>query len=294
MRRVIVEQRGAGYIGLVCQGSKVVDVLVFGPHIPFSQVGKCFKGRILQKGIKENTYFVQSPLPHQTLVSGVKVPLSEGAPLQFQVTHDLNLKEPHKGYKGRYVTEEVVDSPSDWLEDALKRMGPVDQILHNSVPLALLLKEKGADVPLVFKSSAQLFEEEGVQERFEELLSSDVLLDGGGSMTLETTHVGVCVDVNTSSNTSGTRSSVKKVNGAALKQLVEEIPLRALTGLILVDFVEFEKRADQFHFLETLKKEMALIGGSVLGYTRGGLVEITRPRKGYSLQDLMAFIKENA
>ncbi|MBU2092073.1 MAG: ribonuclease E/G, partial [Alphaproteobacteria bacterium] len=77
---------------------------------------------------------------------------------------------------------------------------------------------------------------------------------------------------------------------AAVAVVARQIRLRGVTGLILVDFPRLEARADRDRLLAALQQAVAddRVAVQVLGYTRGGLVEIIRPRDRETLAEQLA------
>ena len=94
------------------------------------------------------------------------------------------------------------------------------------------------------------------------------------------------MDVNTgSAKISGHDHMIKMVNCEAAMTLAREIRLRNLAGLIVIDFIKMRKAKHREVVLETLRNavlddpQQVFIGG----FTRFGLVEVTRRRRGPSL-----------
>jgi hypothetical protein len=293
MQRLFLKKLNAGFLGLLYKGTDLSRVHVFGPSLPMSQVGLYFKGKVTRKGPRKNTYFVLYEGSHSALISAdASQELTEGQEVVFQVTHDKNLREPHKGIKGRVCVRPLNFTKKHWLDAVIETLYSTDQVVCQEVTLVSLIQEKYPKIPVSYVPAADFFVTDGLEEDWEDLLTTTVVLEGSGSLSIESTDLGVCVDVNQSSLQHPSRASVKKINQMALEALVKHISLRNLVGLILIDFIDFETRQDAFFFLEKVKRSIGLIGGCVLGYTKGGLIEITRPRVGFPLADLVALEKE--
>lgn len=291
MKKLYLKKQGAGYLGAVLASGHLVDAVIFGPTLPFSRVGQVLSGRVLKNAPQKNTYFVESEGMPPALVKAVEgESLTEGQGCLFRVTHDLNLKELHKGVKGSVVKEGDPDQ-ADWFNHFFQKRFSGCQVICQDAALTRMIQERFPDYDVSY-TLEDVFNSAGIEDAWHALFESEVLLEGGGSLTFEETHVGICVDVNQSSSALASRSSIKKVNKAALNALVDHVKLRNLVGLILVDFIDFDRRQDAAFFLEEVKKSLAAIGGMVLGYTRGGLIEITRPRIGFPLHILRDQLKD--
>lgn len=132
----------------------------------------------------------------------------------------------------------------------------------------------------------QAFEQHGVEEMIDALLTPLVPLAGGGNMAIEPTRALIAVDVNTGADTSPAASL--KANIAAARELPRQLRLRGLGGQILVDFAPMPKRdratLDQ-QIRAAFKGEAAET--SLAGWTPLGNFEIQRKRDRIALTDLL-------
>lgn len=125
-----------------------------------------------------------------------------------------------------------------------------------------------------YRGSTALFTQEGVEEEIATALERTVPLPGGGTLVIDPTEALVAIDVN------GAERDPRDAAFAAVHEVARQLRLRGLSGLILVDFPRLDRRADQDKLLEELRTALAgdRVITQLLGYTRGGLVEIIRPR----------------
>lgn len=114
-----------------------------------------------------------------------------------------------------------------------------------------------------------------IDEQIEAALARRVALPGGGALLIDRTPTLTAIDVDLGSGSGG-----RAVNLAAAAEAARQIRLRDIGGIILIDFLRMKERADR----EAV--QAALVAASardrrppqVLGWTRGGLLELTRPR----------------
>ncbi|MDA1089467.1 MAG: Rne/Rng family ribonuclease [Proteobacteria bacterium] len=135
-----------------------------------------------------------------------------------------------------------------------------------------------------------LFEAFDVEQQIDAALSPVVTLGGGGSLIISRTAALCAIDVNTGGADGGTRQrTAAAVNLDAATEVARQIRLRNISGLIVVDFVSVRDEGSKRETLEALKQACATdpVGPHVVGYTRMGLVEMTRPRHGLSLGELL-------
>jgi len=133
-----------------------------------------------------------------------------------------------------------------------------------------------------------LFERFGIESEIDAALKPKVWLKSGGYLVINQTEALVAIDVNTGryvgeSNLEGTALAT---NLEAVEEIVRQIRLRDLGGIIvvdLIDMVEVENRERVFAALEReLKRDRAKY--KVLSISEFGLVEITRRRSRTNLE----------
>ena len=134
-------------------------------------------------------------------------------------------------------------------------------------------------------TSSDVFELQGVADEVASLMNAQVRLSGGGSLIIEETAAVTTIDVNTGGAGSGGGGRASDValatNLQAMKETARQMRLRNLAGLIVIDFVSMSGKDGPGRVVTALKEALALDPASpqVLGTTRGGLLEVTRPRR---------------
>ena len=111
-----------------------------------------------------------------------------------------------------------------------------------------------------------------------------VPLQGGGEIVIEQTEALVAIDVN-----AGEASNPTAVNLQAVREIARQIRLRNLSGMIIVDALKMPTRADTSKLINAFERavEADPAGVRLFGMTKLGLVELTRTRRGPSLQEVM-------
>ncbi|MBA3845993.1 MAG: ribonuclease E/G, partial [Planctomycetes bacterium] len=127
-----------------------------------------------------------------------------------------------------------------------------------------------------------LFSYYGLEERLASLFERKVPLPSGGTIVIEQTEALVSIDVNSSRNRAAgdVETTAMMVNLEAVSTIAEQLVLRDLGGLIIIDFIDMENREHQK--LVQLALRRALAGDKakiqVSPLSRFGLVEMTRQR----------------
>jgi ribonuclease G len=144
----------------------------------------------------------------------------------------------------------------------------------------------GAQVQL-FQSEVNIFDAFGIEVEINRALKSKVWLKSGGYLVIEQTEALTAIDVNTGRFV-GSRSledTIVKTNLEAVKEIVLQLRLRNIGGIIILDFIDMERNDDRervFHLLqEELKKDKAKT--TALRISEMGLVQMTRKRTEVSL-----------
>ncbi len=143
----------------------------------------------------------------------------------------------------------------------------------------------------IFRQELSLFERFGIEAEIENALQSKVWLRSGGYLVINPTEALVAIDVNTGRfvGQHNLEDTVLRTNLEAVQEVVRQIRLRDLGGIIvldLIDMVEKENRERVFAALEgELKKDRAK--NKVLNISDFGLVEITRKRSHANLERLL-------
>ncbi|HLA77269.1 MAG TPA: Rne/Rng family ribonuclease [Vicinamibacteria bacterium] len=135
---------------------------------------------------------------------------------------------------------------------------------------------------------ALLFEEHGVTGELERALKSKVWLDSGGYIVINHTEALVAIDVNTGRYTGQKKleDTILRTNLEAVREIVRQIRLRDLGGIIVVDFIDMEERKSRQKVMSALEQELGRdrSPSKVLSVHEFGLVILTRKRVRQSLE----------
>jgi ribonuclease G len=139
-----------------------------------------------------------------------------------------------------------------------------------------------------------IFEEYGVQAEIDKALRSKVWLKSGGSIVINQTEALVAIDVNTGryvgKKTAGRlEDTILKTNLEAVKEIVRQIRLRDLGGIIVLDFIDMEEKKNRQKVYQTVEQELRRdrAPSKALQVSDFGLVIITRKRVKQSLERVL-------
>jgi ribonuclease G len=141
----------------------------------------------------------------------------------------------------------------------------------------------------LYTKQTPLFEHFGIQDEISKALRSKVWLKSGGSIVINQTEALVAIDINTGKyvgKSARLEDTILKTNLDAVPEIVRQIRLRDLGGIIVIDFIDMDERKNRFKVMaaleEALKSDRAPT--KVLQFNDFGLVAITRKRVKQSLE----------
>jgi ribonuclease G len=146
----------------------------------------------------------------------------------------------------------------------------------------------------LYEKEFPIFEEYGVQAEIDKALRSKVWLKSGGSIVINQTEALVAIDVNTGryvgKKTVGRlEDTIIKTNLEAAKEIVRQIRLRDLGGIIVLDFIDMEEKKNRQKVLQAVEQELRKdrAPSKALQVSDFGLVIITRKRVKQSLERVL-------
>ncbi len=130
----------------------------------------------------------------------------------------------------------------------------------------------------------------GVDKEIKQALQTKVPLPSGGYLYIQPTEALTVIDVNSGKFTSlaSQAETIKLTNLEACKEIARQLRLRNIGGMIIVDFIDMESRANQLQVLQTFENELApdKAKPQIGQLSDLGLVEMTRHRQGQSLSEI--------
>jgi ribonuclease G len=191
------------------------------------------------------------------------------------IYHDLSLIE-------RILRDQVSSDFSNiWVDSEANYERIVRFLNHFSPSLVRRVK--------LYTKETPLFEQFGIQDEISKALRSKVWLKSGGSIVINQTEALVAIDINTGKyvgKSARLEDTIVKTNLDAVPEIVRQIRLRDLGGIIIIDFIDMDERKNRYKVMaaieEALKSDRAPT--KVLQFNDFGLVAITRKRVKQSLE----------
>jgi ribonuclease G len=134
-----------------------------------------------------------------------------------------------------------------------------------------------------------IFEEFGLNAEIDKALKSKVWLKSGGYIVINQTEALVAIDINTGKyvgKSNRLEDTITRTNVDAVHEIVRQIRLRNLGGIIVVDFIDMEERKNRQKVMAALEEELRSdrVPSKILQFNDFGLVAITRKRTQPSLE----------
>lgn len=131
----------------------------------------------------------------------------------------------------------------------------------------------------------------GIETKLEKALAKRVWLKSGGNLVIEPTEALTVIDVNTGKAIDGKRNKETtffKLNCEAAREVARQIRLRSMSGIILVDFIDMQKKEHKLALMDLLREELKKdkTRTALVDITKLGLVEITRMKKNPPLWEM--------
>jgi ribonuclease G len=191
------------------------------------------------------------------------------------IYHDLNLVE-------RILRDQVSGSFSAIWADTEQEYERILRFVSRFQP-SLVKRVK------LYTKDTPLFEQFNITDEINKALKSKVWLRSGGYIVINQTEALVAIDINTGKyvgKTARLEDTIVKTNIDAIKEIVRQIRLRDLGGIIVIDFIDMDERRNRQKVMQALEEALKAdrAPSKVLQFNDFGLVAITRKRVKQSLE----------
>jgi Rne/Rng family ribonuclease len=135
-----------------------------------------------------------------------------------------------------------------------------------------------------------VFEEFGIQQEIDKGLRPKVWLKSGGYIVINHTEALVAIDVNTGKfvgkGSNRLEDTIVRTNLEAVKEIVRQMRLRDLGGIIVIDFIDMEDRRNREKVMAALEDALRAdrAPSKMLRFNEFGLIAITRKRTKQALE----------
>jgi len=143
----------------------------------------------------------------------------------------------------------------------------------------------------LYEGQEPIFDAYGIEMEISRALENKIWLKSGGYIIIELTEALTAIDVNTGSYV-GKRNleeTILKTNLEAVKEIAYQLRFRNIGGLIVIDFIDMEKKANRERVFLALKEALSKDKAktNILPMSDLGLIEMTRKRTRENLNRLL-------
>ena len=141
----------------------------------------------------------------------------------------------------------------------------------------------------MYTRQVSIFDNFGITMELEKALRPKVWLKSGGYIVINQTEALVAIDINTGKfvgKSNRLEDTIVKTNIEAIREIVRQVRLRDLGGIIVIDFIDMDERKNRMRVMQALEEAMRADRApyKILQFNDFGLVAITRKRVKQSLE----------
>lgn len=165
------------------------------------------------------------------------------------------------------------------------------EVIVDDLPLKKLLEEI-IQVPVTYYNGKEnIFAAHHLEHELEKALKRIVWLDNGAYLVFDETEALTVIDVNTGkfSGKTNYQDTVLKTNQLAAKEVIRQLRLREIGGIILIDFIDMNREEDKQSILRLVEKEITKDEKQtkIIGFTPLGILQLTRKKTKAALSETM-------
>nr|QCI08471.1 ribonuclease E [Spermothamnion repens] len=146
----------------------------------------------------------------------------------------------------------------------------------------------------LYNKSECILEDFFINQAIRDALQPKVKLLYGGYIIIESYEALTIIDVNSGSfnRSQSSREAVLRTNFYAAIEIAYQMKIRNINGVIIVDFIDMYSSRDQLQLLEHFNKLLSHDNAKpqIIQFSELGLVELTRRRRGQSLQEVFGYL----
>ena len=166
------------------------------------------------------------------------------------------------------------------------------EVIVDDIAVKKTLEQVNDKVKTTFYNGKEnIFSANKVEHEIDKALKRIVWLDHGAYLIFDETEALTIIDVNTGKFSGKTdyQDTVFKTNQLAAKEIVRQLKLRDIGGIILIDFIDMKRDDDKQSILETVETELKKDEKrtKIIGYTPLGILQLTRKKTKVALSEAL-------
>nr|QCI04174.1 ribonuclease E [Anotrichium furcellatum] len=149
----------------------------------------------------------------------------------------------------------------------------------------------------LYNKSKCILQDFSIKQAIQEALKSKVKLLYGGYIIIQNYEALTVIDVNSGSfnKSQSSKATILRTNLYAATEIAHQLKMRNINGVIIIDFIDMHSYRDQLQLLEHFNKSLKLDNArpQIVQLSELGLVELTRRRRGQSLQEIFGHTSDS-
>ncbi|WP_084374912.1 Rne/Rng family ribonuclease [Neobacillus soli] len=166
------------------------------------------------------------------------------------------------------------------------------EVIVDDLAVKKLAEEKNGEVKHTYYNGKEnIFSANKVEHEIDKALKRIVWLDHGAYLIFDETEALTIVDVNTGkfSGKSDYQETVLKTNQLAAKEIVRQLRLRDIGGIVLIDFIDMTRVQDKQSIVDLIEREVTKDEKrtKIIGFTPLGILQLTRKKTKVTLSEAL-------
>ncbi len=214
-------------------------------------------------------------------------PQAKNTDINFLLSVARQQQQNWTGLQSNYEKRDGVDVLQGGESDLDRFFQSLDKVEKIHVDQAVYFKQLeldfSAQMPdlkdkLALYKGPNIFSEFDILDQWHDACENIIHLPNGARLRFDITPTLTAIDI----DSSAALSDAVEINRVVTAELARLITLKNIGGIIVVDYLKMKQNSDRLMIQQKLESEMALdpLQPRVLGFTKAGLCEITRPRRG--------------
>lgn len=139
-------------------------------------------------------------------------------------------------------------------------------------------KTKNSSENIIYDPDFSIKKQEEIFDQVKALFKRNFVLENGIELVFDKTEAFHVIDINSKGFFNPGKDLAKDINRNCVKEIINQIHLRNICGIILVDFISYTNKEDEkklfnYFFKESKKYKNPI---NVIGFTKLGILELTR------------------
>jgi ribonuclease G len=281
------------------KGARLTGIIeISGPNLIYMPKGRytAVSKKIADEAQKVTLHRIGSHL--KTEEEGIIFRTSSISSTEEEILAELiNLRQIHQELMQKAATMKktgIIFQKDSFIETILEQVVKmtIGDVIVDDLALKKLLEEKNIQVKhSYYNGKENIFSIHKVEHEIDKALKRIVWLDNGAYLIFDETEALTIIDVNTGKFSGKTdyQETVLKTNQLAAKEVVRQLRLRDIGGIVLIDFIDMAREKDKQSILSLIETELAndQKRTKMIGFTPLGILQLTRKKTKVTLSEAL-------